>query len=646
LKNGHTNIFIYNTAANTIEPVTNDHFTDLYPLFINEGKEILFSSNRHQATWGRKSGNVNLYVASANRPYYIKRLTSHQVASHTQAYQVENKRFIFLNDENGIRNRFIASLDSTISHVDTVIHYRYSTHTTPMSNLSRSIISHHLDTKTGNIADNIRFNAKNQTLLHTKNSLNLNEKSLPETRFARYRMQAFEQGLPIPLEFIFDQQKATHIARRPVGSIDINNYIFDDPEEQHLSDSVFHQNISMPLLRQYAVGFTVNQLVTQIDPGYMGQSYQPFQGGATPIYINPGLNALFKIGAMDMMEDYRLTAGIKVSPQFSNNEYLLSYENLKKRLDKQIVFHRRVLETPEESTTLRTQTNSMSFITTWPFSGVLAWKGGITVRQDRNVLLATDISSLQRATTYKYWTGFKSEIIFDNTRNPATNIYFGNRWKIFFEHYLQPENLKQSLSVAGFDYRYYLPIHRNLIWANRIGGSTSFGKQLLIYYLGGVDSWLTPGFNEDTEVDQSENYAWQTLATNLRGGYQNTRNGNSFLVWNSEVRFPVFSYLLNRPIRNQVVKDFQLTAFADVGSAWKGINPYASENIYSDRIIRAPGTPMTITLHNQRQPWVAGFGTGLRTTLMGYFIRADYAWLLDEGILLKPVFYLSLSLDF
>ena len=43
---------------------------------------------------------------------------------------------------------------------------------------------------------------------------------------------------------------------------------------------------------------------------------------------------------MILFEDIKLTGGVRLSPDFDANEYLLSFENLKKRLDKQVVFHR------------------------------------------------------------------------------------------------------------------------------------------------------------------------------------------------------------------------------------------------------------------------------------------------------------------
>ncbi|HPM93895.1 MAG TPA: hypothetical protein PKZ74_13910, partial [Bacteroidales bacterium] len=53
-----------------------------------------------------------------------------------------------------------------------------------------------------------------------------------------------------------------------------------------------------------------------------------------------------------------------------------------------------------------------------------------------------------------------------------------------------------------------------------------------------------------------------------------------------------------------------------------------------------------IKIREQKEPLIGGFGGGLRTRLLGYFIRADLAWGVEELKIKKPVFYFSLSLDF
>ena len=48
----------------------------------------------------------------------------------------------------------------------------------------------------------------------------------------------------------------------------------------------------------------------------------------------------------------------------------------------------------------------------------------------------------------------------------------------------------------------------------------------------------------------------------------------------------------------------------------------------------------------EHDPLVGGFGFGLRSRILGYFLRADWAWGVEDGEVLPYKFYLSLALDF
>jgi hypothetical protein len=85
--------------------------------------------------------------------------------------------------------------------------------------------------------------------------------------------------------------------------------------------------------------------------------------------------------------------------------------------------------------------------------------------------------------------------------------------------------------------------------------------------------------------------------------------------------------------------------FGDIGSAWTGINPYSEDNSLYTQIIEQ--YPVKVTLKNQRDPIVGGMGFGLRSRLLGYFVRADWAWGIEDlKMNKKRLFYLSFSLDF
>ncbi|MEZ5195493.1 MAG: hypothetical protein R2764_03590 [Bacteroidales bacterium] len=246
---------------------------------------------------------------------------------------------------------------------------------------------------------------------------------------------------------------------------------------------------------------------------------------------------------------------------------------MKKRLDKEIVFHRNSVETYSAFEIVRVYSHELFYMVKWPFNPVMAVKGTASYRNDMAVYLSTDLYSLQEPNYYRNTFGGKAEFIYDNTKSLGVNLYHGTRFKFFGEYYYFTAPLNHNLEVLGFDFRNYQRIHRTLIWANRFAISSSFGDNKLIYYMGGVDNWLFPTFNVSTPVDQEQNYAYQTLATNMRGFNQNIRNGNSFAVINSEIRFPVFRYLANKPIKSDFINNFQIVGFGDVGTAWTGFIP-------------------------------------------------------------------------
>jgi hypothetical protein len=68
------------------------------------------------------------------------------------------------------------------------------------------------------------------------------------------------------------------------------------------------------------------------------------------------------------------------------------------------------------------------------------------------------------------------------------------------------------------------------------------------------------------------------------------------------------------------------------------------ENTFNQKTIQSG--PIKVVLKNQEEPIVFGFGAGLRTRILGYFVRADLSWGINDGRRLPALFYLSLCNDF
>ena len=671
VRNGHSDVVVYNVVGNTFSSITDDAADDLEPHFIDNGENIIFESNRKTIQNPANDDSLlqdtyDLYIANfkskpISQPAVLTKITNTPLSNEKDAWQIATNTYFHSSDTNGIVNFAVSKFDSTISYIDTAIHYRYFTNTYPVSDFNRNIRDFSLESK-HLLPSVFYYNGTNVvTILDTKNYSPDSIKHPDLTLFKREIIkQAKKKKEKSKKKEVPKKEKDFKSGNFPpvdTSNIDINNYIFTVSAERlktvsmgsaAKNDSITatrNDEIKKPKL--YLTSFYNNYVVNQIDFGFLNTSYQAFTGSA--VYFNPGLNVLFKIGAVDLFENYRITGGVRFAGNFDSNEYLVSLENLKSRIDKQWVFHRQAYLNASDNTLIKTHSHNFMYITKYPFSQVSAVRATVNARYDRNVTLSTDIQNLNEPTQNTYWEGLKLEYIFDNTFNLGLNLYSGTRAKVFGEFYNQLLEKKTDIYIVGFDFRHYTKIHKNLILANRIAGSKSFGNKLLIYYLGGVDNWINlsnriPTFDRETPIDYSKPYVFQAIATNMRGFIQNARNGTAFLLSNNEIRWPFVSYFSRRPINSDFFRNLQLVLFYDIGSAWNGVSPTDKENKYNTDVIN--NGPVTVILDKDRAPYVMGYGFGLRSRILGYFIRADWAWGIDGDVALPKVFYLSLSLDF
>ena len=93
-----------------------------------------------------------------------------------------------------------------------------------------------------------------------------------------------------------------------------------------------------------------------------------------------------------------------------------------------------------------------------------------------------------------------------------------------------------------------------------------------------------------------------------------------------------------------MIRNFQLTQFIDLGTAWNG--DYNKLSRPSDNYVN-PSNGVTVKVKaGGIGPFAGGYGFGARTTLLGYFVKFDAAWPMDRFFKGKPIKYISLGLDF
>jgi len=97
-----------------------------------------------------------------------------------------------------------------------------------------------------------------------------------------------------------------------------------------------------------------------------------------------------------------------------------------------------------------------------------------------------------------------------------------------------------------------------------------------------------------------------------------------------------------------IFQNLQLTAFTDVGSAWTGASPFSRKNGFNT--VSLPpvkgSNPFEATVTDFRNPFLIGYGVGARTTILGYFVKYDLGWGLDNNEIKSPISYITLGYDF
>jgi hypothetical protein len=712
VKSGQTDIFVYKIDKGTVEQITNDVYDDLDASFVAFPNKtgIIFASNRPSETAASTDDSIprnryNIFlVDNWNQSEFkqISQLTDMKQGDARFPSQYNTSHFTFVSNENGIANRYAgffrterAGLDTlvfiggdvlrnpTLADVDSLLKEwdkpdidsvgfvsvtNDSTYVFPLTNYQSSL----LETRTAGDQQQVsevvrqgdykflyRLKVDENALRRRNTSARPTEymkKVMEEEKIEEGKSDIIEPGVTdstgkkqtdfFQNEFQEEKKDSTQIGD-VVESVEIPG------KEPVLSKAKLFEYRPPKFFNDYVVaGFNNNVLITR---------YQTYAGGSGPITLGNGnaFNGMIRVGTSDLFEDWKFSGGFRLSTDLKDNEYIMSGQYLKKRIDYGVTYYRSaskviVGDANGNLFTSKLFTNLYQGSVSYPFDRVRSIRFNAAFRSDKIVILADDLNlppaTLEIEDIKKHYGILHVEYVYDDAINRALNIWNGLRYKIYFDWNAKINKTDGStaenpyiLNVGG-DARYFLPIYRNCIWAVRGAFDMSWGTQKIIYYAGGVDNDLFPKFNDANRPDPDGDYAFQSLAVNLRGFNQNVANGNNAVVLNSEIRLPLFSTLFNKPINNAFLRNFQLVQFFDLGTAWNG----AYDKIERPFVLyNEPGNPVVVKIKaGGVGPLAGGYGFGVRSTLLGYFLRLDTAWEMNGFFKGKPIWYFAMGLDF
>jgi hypothetical protein len=412
----------------------------------------------------------------------------------------------------------------------------------------------------------------------------------------------------------------------------------------------------------YRLKFRTDYVSTSLDNNLLFEGLNPYNG--VPNDLTPPVGILLRANFKDLLENYVVEAGFRLPTTFDGAEYYVWLDDKKRRWDKRYALYRKTQVTTLDETTpgvpavpLQTRTNTVlgQYELRYPLDMFFSLRGTATLRQDKTIFLSTNETTLGQPDHAEQRASVRLAAVYDNTLDVDINLKTGSRAKFFveavkrFELNFQPDwSFKFNngfMTVIGLDARHYQLLDRRSILALRFAASTSFGSEKILYTLGGVDNWIFSEYNTNIPQPQGDEFAYQAIATNLRGFKQNIRNGNSYALLNSELRVPIFKYFSTKPVMGNFWRNFQLIGFFDVGTAWQGKDPYDGDNPINIVYLFNPPT-VAVKVNYFRDPLVAGYGFGARALIFGMYIRADYAWGIETREIQKPIFYFALGTDF
>lgn len=699
---GQNDLFLISSRRDRTRRLTNDLFDDLDPGFIPNTNTIVFSSNRTTdsvstkvGAYSKLSATYNLFLFNLDTTTVeVKRLTNTlSMDFHPKALDVDN--FYYLSDQRGIVNLFkfnrptgiysqITNFNSSIKDFD-LDFYNRSLALVTTKGLSEDIFiidkfnfDRQIFTPASRRKEVQQAKSVSEKRKHEQPVKSMSIKDLINSRLKEKQDTSSQQKPQQPQPQI---KKDSTIVKK--GEINTDDYQFDSPAKAdtlkpvtpavkplNTDDYVFEDEVvkakqpSETFLTRYMKARESNRVTGPF-------AYAPkfsYENVLTNFVIDPlrGFSMKIETQMNDILENYRILGGVQTAFDFKSGDVYGEFQYLPGRIDYSVRFDRKVIfwQTPQEGIAQveeqKYSFQKIEFGASLPLSVrtriSLKPFGGYTQFVDRGLLQPQAAGPVFIPSKQQFYAGAKAELVYDNSLSTGMNIIEGTRGKLSAIHYEALGNNQKSFSQISLDVRHYQKIYHEIIFAVRGFTGTFLGNSPKKYMLGGMDNWLGNRLNYDglqnplvSKVGTfNENLLFSEFATNLRGFDYATLYGNSVAMANAELRIPLIRALSNGPITSNFFRNLQFTAFYDIGTSWTGALPFNTKNSVRKRVVPEDpsGSPFLIELNEYLNPWLYSYGFGLRTMMLGYYMKFDLAWPVENYSVKNPRLSVTLGFDF
>ena len=428
------------------------------------------------------------------------------------------------------------------------------------------------------------------------------------------------------------------------------------PSFLSLKDSVTFTPFVQSQAIAYRKRFFIEDLSSQIDNKLLFEGLESFSQ-LQDQYQLPVPGVLLKGRVNEVLHNYQIEAAFRLPLNLVGSEAYLSIAFRKKRIDHIFTIYRKKSKqyVGDGFSNIRLATNTVMLqsLSTYAFDHHRSLRLQMNIRNDHNYFQATEQNLLDSSGLFATRFAVRGEYVFDNSYLRMINLREGWQAKFYIEGSKKMNisedfsriSLGKSISFyTGFDLRYHFPILRQSIISLRSAAVSSVGQDRILFHLGGTENWIFPKFSEENTFTNGQNYTYQTLFTEIRGHPLGARKGGSAWSNSIECRIPIFKYLQGVNWKSGFIRSMQLIGFFDNGIAWDGLWPKWNEIQYVR--VERENPVIQAEINYRRGAWISGAGAGIRTSLLGYFIRFDYAYQVTSNGFQNPLFHFSLGTDF
>ncbi len=648
-KGGKNDVYLVSVSRASLIQLTNDLYDDLSPKFVSgSARRVVFTSNRPTDSLGTETGTYKTLVSSVGLFEHdgspgtetVTRLID-SLGTTMSAVLANDTEVYFLSDHKGIRNLFKLNRETKgISQLTNFIFTIREADITLEGN--GGIVYSRLESGSYEMAyiDRLDANAAYDSPELAKGG------KMPAASLTPVATQG-RPGTAANRDTINPAMAESALNLRE-GEVDTDNYKF---EEDILKSFEFRQKKGSLANVPTLIPKSRKRENIAIKGPYDYRGLFIANDATSDWRIDPirGFGYSQSISMNDLLENHVIKAGFFVSTTFKNSDLFAEYMNNTYRVDFGIRVDRKSLYV-DVGAVQKYRFNQVQLSASYPFST----NARFTVAPTFAVTRLVDVGSLAEPDRSTQYGGVKTEFVFDNTSLNGMNMVEGTRFKARYENFLGIGQAYQNFNRLSIDLRHYQKIHRDLILAGRVAFSRSAGRAPKQNIMGGMENWILnkkDNRRNDNPLDFGEgidnrDIFFAEFATNLRGFNLNRLSGTNYMLANVELRIPLIKYLYRGPITSNFLRNFQIIGFTDIGTAWTGKGPFSQENSLNTEIIGGGSEPFRATVTNFKNPYLMGYGVGARTMLFGFYVKFDYAWGVDNGVVDKAIPYITLGYDF